>query len=70
MKKKVTLIQQTNEMTVDIDCRCLFAPDMWSVPFEDFWICSPQPDGVVCPCCGKINDKNVHTWCDHESHAE
>ena len=61
IKKKVLIVQQKYEMAVDIDCRCLFAPDIWGQRAkegfnEGLMICSPQPDSAICPCCGKSND--------------
>jgi len=46
--KKVELMQQDQTLIAKIDRRCIWAPDQWNGLF----ICSPQDEGVVCPCCG------------------
>ena len=51
VKKHVELVPQEEDIIVSIDRSCIFLPDIWG--HSGTLVCSPQPEGAHCPCCGK-----------------
>ena len=58
-KKTVRLCQQEIDIAIDVDLRCIWAPHRYGFRFGIVESNSPQPEGVICPCCGRRQEDAV-----------